>query len=156
MKSLKIIFVLINVLIFGFSLYGQHQDLKEKPKIWQTEEKNVTDTMTLLNAFRKGKVNGHFRYFFSATDNTGELSDYYANAVGGGLRFETATFKGFSTGISGFYVFNAGSADLLKRDSLTGQPNRYEIGLFDLTNTESLEEVNRVEEFFLKYQKKRF
>jgi hypothetical protein len=156
LKSLKIIFVLIHVLFFGFSLYGQHQDLKEKPKIWQSEEKNVTDTMTLLNAFRKGKVNGHFRYYFSTTDNTGDLTDYYANAVGGGLRFETATFKGFSTGISGFYVFNAGSADLLQKDSLTGQPNRYEIGLFDLTNTESLEEVNRVEEFFLKYQKNDF
>ncbi|MBK6364700.1 MAG: hypothetical protein IPF52_14875 [Saprospiraceae bacterium] len=156
LKRQNVLFVGIIFLIFGTGLFGQHQDLKEKPKIWQSEEKSVTDSMTLLSAFKKGKVNGHFRYFFSATDNKGDLSDYYASAVGGGLRFETATYKGFSSGISGFYLFNAGSGDLLKKDSLTGQPNRYEISLFDLTNTESLEEINRVEEFFIKYQKNDF
>jgi hypothetical protein len=144
------------IFLFSFLgiISGQHQDLKEKPKIWQSEEKLTPDSTTLLGAFKKGKINGHFRYFFSATQNKGALTDYYANALGGGLRFESSPYRGFSTGISGFYVFNAGSSDLFTKDSLSGQTNRYEIGLFDIANSESLDEINRVEEFFIKYQKK--
>jgi len=132
--------------------FGQHQELQEKPKIWQTDSKNNADSTSLLAAFRSGTINGHFRYFLSSTTNRGELKDYIANAVGGGLRFETGTFHGFRVGVSGFYIFDAGSSDLSEKDESTGQLNRYEIGLFDITNPNDLNEINRLEEFFIKYQ----
>ena len=150
----SLVFILSIVLVN--KAMGQHQDLQEKPKIWQSDEKIIPDSLTILGAFKKGTVHGHFRYFFSATDNSGELTDYYANAIGGGIRFETANFRGFGIGVSGFYIFNAGSSDLLKKDSLTGQANRYELGLFDVANTTSIAEINRVEEFFIRYQSKGF
>ena len=75
------------------------------------------------------------------------------SAVGGGLRYESAAFHGFSMGVSGFYIFDAGSSDLAKKDAASGQANRYEIGLFDVTDPENLNEINRVEEFFIKYRK---
>jgi hypothetical protein len=131
---------------------GQHQDLHEKPKIWQTDEKTTADTTSILAAFRAGTFNGHFRYFFSSTINKGELRDYYANAVGGGLRYETGGFYNFKIGVSGFYIFNAGSSNLAVKDESSGQSNRYEIGLFDISNPEKLNEINRLEEFFIKYQ----
>jgi hypothetical protein len=141
---------------FAYPTLAQHQDLQEKPKIWQSDDKIIPDSLTLLGAFKRGTVHGHFRYFFSGTDNSGDLSDYFANAVGGGIRFETANFKGFGIGVSGFYIFNAGSSDLFKKDSITSQANRYELGLFDVANTTSIDEINRVEEFFIKYQHKGF
>lgn len=140
-------------LLFAAILLAQHQDLQEKPKLWQSDSKLVIDTNSLLAAFKAGTVNGHFRYFLSSTDNTGTLTDYYANAVGGGLRYESAAFHGFSMGVSGLYIFDAGSSDLAKKDAASGQANRYEIGLFDVTDPENLNEINRVEEFFIKYRK---
>ncbi len=131
---------------------GQHQDLQEKPKIWQSESKITPDTSSLLAAFKNGTVNGHFRYFLSSTMNSGNLKDYHANALGGGLRFETGSFHSFKVGISGFYIFDAGSSDLAAKDELSGQSNRYEIGLFDITNPANLNEINRLEELFIKYQ----
>jgi len=156
LKNFIFSFCLIFTLGFVHSGFAQHQDLQEKPKIWQSDDKVIPDSLTLLGAFKRGTVHGHFRYFFSGTDNTGELSDYFANAVGGGIRYETANFKGFGLGVSGFYIFNAGSSDLLKKDALTSQANRYELGLFDIANTTSITEINRVEEFFIKYQYKGF
>ena len=137
-------------LLLSAILLAQHQDLQEKPKLWQTDSKLAIDTNSLLAAFKSGTVNG---YFLSSTDNTGILTDYYANAVGGGLRYESTAFHGFSMGVSGFYIFDAGSSDLAKKDAASGQANRYEIGLFDVTDPENLSEINRVEEFFIKYRK---
>jgi hypothetical protein len=34
----------------------------------------------------KGNFSGHFRYFFMGTDNETGLTDYYANALGAGLK----------------------------------------------------------------------
>ncbi|MBK8627459.1 MAG: outer membrane porin, OprD family [Saprospiraceae bacterium] len=133
--------------------YSQHQELQEKPKIWQSDNKPSTDTTTLLSAFKSGEIHGHFRYYFSNTINEGSLTDYHANAIGGGLRYESGAFHGFNVGVSGFYIFDAGSSDLAAKDNITGQNNRYEIGLFDVTNPENLNEINRLEEFFIKYNR---
>jgi hypothetical protein len=46
-----------------------------------------------------------------ATNNESGLSDYYANALGGGVKFETAKFHNFQFGVSG-YIHNVGSSDL--------------------------------------------
>jgi hypothetical protein len=83
-----------------------------------------------------------------ATDNDNNLTDYYANAGGGGIRFETAKFHGFQFGVSGFYIFNLASSDLSKADATTGQMNRYEIGLFDHTDPTNGRDIDRLEEFF--------
>lgn len=97
----------------------------------------------------------YFRYYFSASDNDHGLTDYYANVVGGGLRFETAQFKGFQFGISGFYIFNIGSSDLSQSDAMTNQYNRYEIGLFDVQDLTNKNHIDRLEELFLKYNFKK-
>jgi hypothetical protein len=71
-----------------------------------------SERKNLLSYFKNGKAGGHLRYYFMATDNESGLTDYYANAVGGGLRFETASFYGFHFGVAGFYIFNIGSSDM--------------------------------------------
>lgn len=132
-------------------LVAQHQEVNEKPAIWKGGQSETRDTSSLLYAFKKGQLNGHFRYFYMTTDNDRLLTDYYANAAGGGIRFETARFHGFQFGVSGFYIFNLGSSDFSIPDSITGQMNRYEIGLFDHQNPSNKEEIDRLEEFFIKY-----
>ena len=135
---------------FNF-LKAQHQELGEAPAIWKESHKENIDTTAFLYAFKHGRASGHLRYFFMSTDNEKELSDYYANAAGGGLKFETAKFKGFQMGISGFFTFNIGSSNFLKTDPSTGQLNRYEIGLFDQEDPANKKDIDRLEELYLKY-----
>jgi outer membrane porin, OprD family len=131
--------------------YSQHQEINEKPSTWSDKQVPAEDSTSLIYAFKKGTIHGHFRYFFMATDNASGLTDYYANAVGGGIKYETAKFHGFQVGVSGFYIFNIGSSDLTVPDESTGQFNRYEIGLFDITNPENKSDIDALEELYVKY-----
>jgi hypothetical protein len=147
--------LLVAGIVLSISILGQHQELTEKPDIWKDKQlKSEIDSTSLLAAFKGGTVHGHFRYYFSATDNHGDLTDYYANAGGGGLKFTTANFHGFEMGISGFYIFNLGSSNLAKPDSTTSQSSRYEVGLFDIENPENKYDIDRLEELFIRFRKK--
>ena len=143
---------LLCLILFQFDeVKAQHQDVNERPEMYRSKDANDVDSGSILGAFKGGKVQGHFRYFFMNTVNEGSLTDYYANAAGGGLRFETAKFHNFQFGISGFYIFNIGSSDMTKADPISGQLNRYEIGLFDLEDPLNKGDIDRLEEFYLKY-----
>jgi len=142
-------------ILFIRSAHAQHQDLGEKPSIWRGFFHAVDDSATLLTSFRQGQFNGHFRYFFMATDNAAGHRDYYANAAGGGIRYESGAWNGFQVGISGFFIFNVGSSDLGQRDSLTNAANRYETGLFDVEDPYNRTDIDRLEEFQVKYNFKK-
>lgn len=134
---------------------AQHQEISEKPEMYKGKMVQTEDSTSLLSAFKKGHFNGHFRYFFMSTQNQNGLTDYYANAAGGGLRYETAKFHGFQFAVSGFYTFNIGSSDLGKADTTTGQYNRYEIALFDVEDPYNKKDNDRLEELLLKYNYKK-
>lgn len=106
----------------------------------------------LLYYFKEGTIKGEIRYFFMATDNEKGLTDYYANALGGGIRFETASFHGLQAGIAGFSVFNLGSSDMTLRDPSTNQISRYESGQFDVTNLSNKHDLSRLEELYIKFK----
>ena len=123
-------FFLTYILFHTTYLFAQHQELTEVPDMYK--ENKSTDTKSLLYAFKSGSVNGHFRYFYISTDNQNKLTDYFANAAGGGLSFETARFYGFQIAVSGFYTFNLCSSDFTKPDSTTKHFNIYESALFEI------------------------
>lgn len=149
--------ILITLLLYFLYLTvnGQHQELNEKPGLWKNGEKEQGDTLSLLHAFKKGQVHGQFRYFFMATDNASGLKDYYANAAGGGIKYETAPFKKIQLGVSVSFAFNIGSSDLAMPDAKTNQLNRYEIGLFDIEDPNNKKDINRLEELYIKYNFKK-
>lgn len=136
-------------------LHAQHDPYTLPMWRGQRQFHKDVDSTTLLYAFRNGQFNGHIRNFFMATVNHNEMRDYYANALGGGLRFETARFKGFQLGISGYFAFNVASNDLARRDPITNAANRYEVGLFDIENPSNTNDLDRLEELFLKYNLKK-
>jgi hypothetical protein len=136
-------------------ILAQHQELDEDPNIWGDKSVRVDDSLALIDVFRAGTLHGHFRYFFMATDNAGNYRDYVANAAGGGIRFETSQYKGFRLAVSGFYTFNLYSSDLSKRDPVSGAKNRYEIGLFNVEDPTNMNNLDRLEEFYLNYSYKK-
>ena len=109
------------------------------------------DTTSIMHAFRKGKIEGHLRFFYMSTNNYEPLTDYYALAFGGGLKYQTGSFKGFQFGIGGSYAWNLSSSDLTQPDPTTRIMNRYEIGLFDQANPSNKKELQRLEDFYIKY-----
>ncbi len=148
----KILFAFVAFLSTTGGIWAQH-DPYSLP-LWRQQKTHhkVLDSATVLHAFKTGHFNGHFRNYTMATVNKGSLSDYYANGTGGGLRYETAPFRKFQMGISGYFIFNMFSSDLGRLDPITNAANRYEIGLFDIENPDNKTDLDRLEELFLKYQ----
>jgi outer membrane porin, OprD family len=143
------LFFLVIVLLCGtpvHKLLAQNKD-----SITALSKNYKKDSATLLGAFAKGKLEGRFRYFFMSTINEDSLTDYFANAVGGAIKYETAPFHRFQFGMGGFFTFNIWSSDLSKPDPHTNISNRYEIGLFDVTNPSNKKDLNKLEYLYLKY-----
>jgi len=113
--------------------------------------RDKSDTSSLQHFFRNGEFYGHARYYFMATDNDAGLSDYFANAFGMGIGYETGKFKGFQIGISGFFIYNIWSSDLTRPDPLTGVKNRYELGQFDMLDASNKHDMDRLEDLYIKY-----
>lgn len=91
-----------------------------------------------------------------ATVNQNHLRDYYTNAIGASIHYETLPFKGFSLGLNGIFVYGTFGNDLLAIDSNTGQFSRYEIQLFDIEHKGNYTDLDRLEELYIKYESEHF
>lgn len=109
------------------------------------------DTVCLKEYISKAHWSAHTRTFMMSTFNEGPLKDDYALATGAGISMETKPVRGFQAGVSGFFIYNVFSSEIHKPDALTNQSNRYEIGLFDIQDHENGNDLDRLEELYLKY-----
>lgn len=131
--------------------YAQHQELNEDPKLWGKSIKQV-DSSNLLYRFQMGTLHGHLRSFFSSNFNKNSDVEY-AQAIGGGIQFISKPVYHINIGVSGFFVYDAFSSDLTKPHPLSGTINRYELGLFDITDPANKTDIDRLEELYIQYQK---
>ena len=113
------------------------------------------DTNTIISALKTGEVQLHARYFFCNTINEGALSDYYANATSVALGYTSNKHKKVIVGISGFSFFNLGSSNMQHIDALSNQPNRYEIGLFDIDHPGDYSHPARLDEIYVRLNLKK-
>ncbi|MHA8094241.1 OprD family outer membrane porin [Aquirufa lenticrescens] len=143
------------LLLFSVTLVAQHQEIHTPPHLWKGKKSVAEDSTSLLFAFKHGKVHGNLRYFFMATENDGHLTDSYAHAAGGGLFYETGSFKGFQMGVGGYFIYNIASSDMSKIDPYTQTSSRYETSLFDLEDLTNKNDLDRLEELYLKYNFKK-
>ncbi len=136
--------LVISIISISFLSYSQN-----------SSSNTQNDSTSFLSAFQRGKINGQIRYFFMATDNQKGLSDYYANAFGGRISYQTAKFKGFQLGITQSFDFNIASSDFSKKDSLTNASDRYEVALFDVTDVSNKFNLTRLDELYISYSIKK-
>jgi len=106
----------------------------------------------LHDVIRKGTLEGRFRLFLMGTINDGAPLDHHAQAIGGSLGFASQRWKGLQFRMSGGYAFDLWSSDLTAPDPLTNQPNRYEIGLFDVTAPRKDDQLAYLQLFQLNYR----
>lgn len=111
------------------------------------------DSVCLQECITKAHWAAHTRTFLMGTLNEGLLKDDYALGTGAGISMETKPVKGFQVGVSGFFIYNLYSSHIHILDSLTGQPNRYEVGLFDIEDHDNGNDLDRLEELYLKYSR---
>lgn len=143
MKPVIIFFTLclsFNI-VFSQSSEDHHISIPSKKK----------DSACLKDCIIDAHWEAHARSFAMSTINEGNLKDDYAIASGAGIGLLTKKLKGFQIGVSGFFIYNLFSSDLNLKDTLTGLPNRYEIGLFDIQNPSNRNDLDRLEELYLKY-----
>ena len=139
MKYGYLIFQVLFLSLFQI-LSAQHADTaKDKPD-------------RLLDIFTQGHVNGHVRNYFMSTLNEGELKDYYADALGGAIRYETAEFHGFHLGVAGIFTYKAFSSDLNEPDPTTGEISKWEHELFDILDFDNFNDLDRLEELYVQYR----
>ena len=138
---LGVFLYLLSIHMFSQEHNDHHIALKPK----------VKDTVCLKDCLLKAHWEAHTRTFMMSTINEGDLKDDYAIASGAGIGLLTKPLYGFQVGVSGFFIYNLYSSKIHNADSLTGQPNRYEIGLFDVENQTNKNDLDRLEELYLKY-----
>jgi hypothetical protein len=109
------------------------------------------DTANRSGPFSGAKFSFRARSVYMTTLNDGPLKDDYALAAGVGAGVISGKFHGFQAGVSGFVTYNLLSSDLAAPDPTTNQPNRYEIGLFDIERPAEKYNLARPEELFLRY-----
>ncbi|WP_345371858.1 OprD family outer membrane porin [Algivirga pacifica] len=80
----------------------------------------------------KGNIEGEWRSFYMATDNTEELKNFQALTTGGRVGYGTRFYKGWSLYTSLYLSQSLGIEDLTVQDIETRKGSRYEIGLLDV------------------------
>lgn len=130
------------------SSIGQHQEQNAfEGRVIFDEERMQQDSLCNV-LHRLGTFEGHLRTFFMSTLNHQNYPDYYALGVGGGLGYYSPIIKNFQVGMSGFIIYNTTSSHLGPRGSFG---NRYELALFDITNPDNHEDLDRLENLYLRY-----
>lgn len=141
----------------GISGYSQIKDSVDHKQIMtknsiELDSNREAPVNTLKGWFDQGHFSGMIRNSFMVTVNEGDLKNYWANGTGGRLHYHTASLKGFQLGLGGLFVFNTGSSDLTEVDPVVGKGSRWEIQLFDITDPGNKDDMDRLEELFLKYR----
>lgn len=136
------------VLSFFVSSFSQHH------------EESVSDSASNEKLFGERLKTGHFEFhlrsFYMHTENQEGLLDYSTWGTGAGLGYFSPRWKGLGVGFSGFFVFRHFENNLTIPDPATGLSNRYELTLFDVHHPENHHDMDRLEEFYLSYEKEKF
>ena len=103
----------------------------------------------LYEMMKRGEVEGRFRQYNMLTINDGAPSDYHAVAFGGVLGFTSQRWHGTRFKLAGGYTFDLATSDLTQLDPVTGLPNRYEIGLYDVNDPRHTNDLAYLHEFQL-------
>ena len=141
-------FLFLFFIVLFVSAKAQHQDPSWSARRAIINEQCVEND-SLCNVLHKlGTFEGHVRNFFMGTVNHNDFPDYYAWGIGGGLGYYSPIIKNFQVGMSGYIIYNLASSHLGPQPLFI---NRYEIALFDVTNPDNHEDLDRLEDLYIRY-----
>ncbi|MDP3470968.1 MAG: hypothetical protein Q8S14_03770, partial [Algoriphagus sp.] len=138
------------VLVLGsfISSFSQHQE--------ESFSDSTSNEKLFGEQLKSGDFEFHLRSFYMHTENQKGLLDYSTWGTGAGLGYFSPRWKGFGIGFSGFFVFRHFENNLTIPDPVTGLSNRYELTLFDVHHPGNHHDMDRLEEFYISYEKEKF
>ncbi|MCH8515666.1 MAG: OprD family outer membrane porin [Cyclobacteriaceae bacterium] len=139
-----------------FFMWNEGVAFSSHPKKGENPNDTISSYKKFGDYLQSGTYGFHLRSFGMSTYNKGDLLNYSASAVGGGLSYESPEWKGVSLGISGFFVFQVHAQNIDQFDPTTGNVNRYEALLFDMNDLTNTKDLDRMEELYIKYHYKNF
>ncbi len=146
---MKILSLYVILAVFGvtsgFAQHGHHDSEESDP-----------DKKLFGKILQQGDFEFHLRSFYMHTDNSKNLLDYSTWGTGAGLGYFSPRWKGFGVGFSGFFVFRHFENNIQLNDPQTGLGNRYELTLFDVHHPDNHHDMDRLEEFYISYEKEKF
>ncbi|UJP65227.1 hypothetical protein [Mongoliitalea daihaiensis] len=95
------------------------------------------------------------RNYWMSTSYWEDFKGDFALGQSAFLRVNTKSYKGFSVAARYTVFANLWSSNLLDRDPITGNFNRYEVGLFDVVNPEKTF-FGKLEELQIRYDSEKF
>lgn len=107
----------------------------------------------IAGAFKDGKASGQIRYYFMAEDNKEGLKDYFGSALGGYLKYETASLGGFKAGAA-FYTTHFLNDNVSKANTEPTAGNkgsRYVSGLVEAADHDK-DSVTNIGEAYISYE----
>lgn len=113
--------------------------------------KGGNNASSLKDFCGKGHIHGHFRNYFMYTVNEGQLLDYWSNAMGGALAYESAIWKGFQFGVKGIFSYRTLTSNLNRVDSIVGKSAKWEAELYDINRPQEGSDLDRLEELYVRY-----
>jgi hypothetical protein len=146
----RLVFVVFLILKMGLNEAHAQFELDED------ELDSIQQKRTFREWAQTGEFQFHWRTFYTGTVNQGDLTNYSALATGAGLGYKSPEYKGFSVAFSGFFVFQLHEHNINMADPITNGTNRYEITLFDMNDLDNKRDLDRLEDLYLRYSKKKF
>lgn len=145
---MRVFFLVAIILGSSLKSKAQHQDPSWSARRAIIDQRCVQNDSLCHVLHTHGTFEGHLRTFFMSTSNAGAYPDYYALGVGGGLGYYSPVIRNFQAGMSGFIIYNTSSSHLGPQPPFV---NRYELGLFDMTNPDNHDDLDRLEDLYLRY-----
>lgn len=114
---------------------------------------NKTKKYNLKQSIINGSMSGHLRNYFMYTNQDADLPDYWTNAVGATIKYETAKFKSFGVGVSGSIVSSPASSKLFHQSDAALNA-KWERELYDVNQEANKNNLNvgRFEELYVTYE----
>lgn len=155
MKSIHLHSTVLLVLLSSLGVSAQHVDgiphYEDSTHRGHFHIHQDSTIHNILDLFTHGHTGGHIRNYAMMTINEGPLNDYWTNASGGSIHFESADWKGLQFGVKGIFTFNAFGSDLIETDTLVGQIAKWETELYDVSRPDEKHDLDRLEELYIKY-----
>lgn len=129
--NLKNLLIIPFALILSMGLFAQHEiDYPDEHRKFGVHTNDSVHS--IKDFFTRGIAHGHIRNYTMGTIHEGSLKDYWTNAIGGALRYETAEWNGLSFTVKGIFTFEAFGMDLTEVDDKIGRSAKWEKELYDV------------------------
>ncbi|WKN31161.1 hypothetical protein PZB74_19610 [Porifericola rhodea] len=139
-------------IIFTFSFILLLMGLPQAVLAQENETQEKDSSLSIAHLLKQGEVELHARSFMMSTINHSDLKDYYAWAIGAGIGYQSPLYKNLQFGLSGFFIYNMAYGHNAKQDENSSSGNRYEKMLFNALAPHEKEDLDRLEELYIRYQ----